>query len=188
VRRLEAKMGTGNATAVPVPTFADEPAVNIAQLVEQIGKTRERLRKAMRELEEVCVRLGKPVNIGFPDEMRSLMLATRHLLDSDIWRDDDSPEPESVHEKYDILDSAVLNGDIPAPDSPCNTLDISDNASRSGDIPVPESAPKTGDILDGTTCKSVSVRARPAPKTYDILNDATNNESDTTTNCIRYDM
>ncbi|HDP34753.1 MAG TPA: hypothetical protein ENN29_06530 [Candidatus Hydrogenedentes bacterium] len=70
----ETKMATPNATAPPVPTFA------LAPLVEQIGKTRERLRKAMRELEDVCARLGAPVEIGLADQMLPIVCKTRDLL------------------------------------------------------------------------------------------------------------
>ena len=104
-------MGTGNAPAVPVPAFApDEPAVNIAQLVEQIGRTRERLRKAIRELEDVCAKLGKPVEIGIADKLLPFVREARHLIQNGIVDEDIS---ESPHINYELLDDASGSGDIP---------------------------------------------------------------------------
>ena len=42
-------------------------------LVEQSAKAHERLRKAMKELEDTCAKAGKPINEGLPDKVRDLM-------------------------------------------------------------------------------------------------------------------
>ncbi len=49
-------------------------------LADHIGKTRERLRKAIRELEDACARLGAPVDVGVADAMAPVARETRDLL------------------------------------------------------------------------------------------------------------
>ncbi|NLN93103.1 MAG: hypothetical protein GX130_07350 [Candidatus Hydrogenedens sp.] len=56
------------------------PTVTTA-LADHIGKGRERLRKAIRELEDACARLGTPIDAGLADEMAPLMRETRELMD-----------------------------------------------------------------------------------------------------------
>jgi hypothetical protein len=41
--------------------------------IEVAGRARERLRKAMKELEEACAKLGTPVDTGLADRMKSIM-------------------------------------------------------------------------------------------------------------------
>ncbi len=48
-------------------------AVTPASVIEGIGKTRERLRKAMKELEEYCAKVGAPTGKGLADRMAPLM-------------------------------------------------------------------------------------------------------------------
>ncbi len=47
---------------------------------DQIGKARERLRKAIRELEDACARLGTPVDQGLADQLLPAMRKTQDLL------------------------------------------------------------------------------------------------------------
>ena len=47
---------------------------------DHIGKTRERLRKAIRELEDACSRLGSPIDIGLADQLLPLIRETQDLL------------------------------------------------------------------------------------------------------------
>lgn len=49
-------------------------------LADQIGKGRERLRKAVKELEEACARLGSPVDTGIAGQMLPLVRQTADLL------------------------------------------------------------------------------------------------------------
>ena len=58
------------------------------------------MRKSMRELEEACARLGKPVQIGIADELLPLVRQTQHLLHSPsqnsettIFRSHTQPKP-----------------------------------------------------------------------------------------------
>ena len=65
------------------PRVDDEGAAVLeisGALADQIGKTRERLRKAIRELEDACARLGAPVDVGIADEVAPMARATRDLL------------------------------------------------------------------------------------------------------------
>ncbi len=52
-------------------------------LADQIGKTRERLRKAIRELEDACARLGTPIDVGIADQLLPLVRETQDLLHGD---------------------------------------------------------------------------------------------------------
>ncbi len=49
-------------------------------VADHIGKTRERLRKAIRELEDACARMGTPVDVGIADKVLPLVRETRDLL------------------------------------------------------------------------------------------------------------
>ena len=74
VRRLEnglAQQENCEKTELPLATTA---------LADHIGKGRERLRKAIRELEDTCARLGTPLDTGLADQLAPLMRETRALL------------------------------------------------------------------------------------------------------------
>ena len=71
VRRLEANLRP-NAEASGAPISA--------ALADQIGKARERLRKTIRELEDACARLGRPLDIGYADAVLPLVRQTADLL------------------------------------------------------------------------------------------------------------
>jgi len=49
-------------------------------LAEQVSKGRERLRKAVRELEDACARVGKPLDKGLAEEMLPLVRKTGDML------------------------------------------------------------------------------------------------------------
>ncbi|MCK5862236.1 MAG: hypothetical protein KAH38_07115 [Candidatus Hydrogenedentes bacterium] len=49
---------------------------------DHIGKIRERLRKAIRELEDACTRLGSPIDVGIADQLLPLVRETQQLLQS----------------------------------------------------------------------------------------------------------
>ena len=49
-------------------------------LADQIGKGRERLRKSIRELEDACARLGKPIDVGIAEQLLPMVEKTRDLL------------------------------------------------------------------------------------------------------------
>jgi hypothetical protein len=57
-------------------------------MADYIGKTRERLRKAVRELEDACSRLGTPVDVGIADELLPLVRATKDLLQNGLPDED----------------------------------------------------------------------------------------------------
>lgn len=81
VRRQERALmpdGDGNRAAAPELT---------GTLAEQIGKSRERLRRAVRELEDACARLGKPVEAGLAAEMLPLVRKTQDLLQARLPAD-----------------------------------------------------------------------------------------------------
>lgn len=56
---------------------------------DHIGKTRERLRKAIRELEDACSRLGSPIDIGLADKLLPLVLETQELLHGSYFEEGD---------------------------------------------------------------------------------------------------
>lgn len=84
VRRLENSLWQSEETE-----SGDLPTVTTA-LADHIGKGRERLRKAIRELEDACTRLGTPVDAGLADEMAPLMRETRELMDGASFSGEES--------------------------------------------------------------------------------------------------
>lgn len=60
-------------------------------LAEHIGKSRERFRKSIRELEDACARLGRPIDTGIADQVLPLMRKTRDLLDQEPQEDVEFP-------------------------------------------------------------------------------------------------
>lgn len=73
----------------------DAAALN-GPLAEQIGKSRERLRKAIKELEEACARLGTPVDTGIAGEMLPLVRQTADLLQNDAPPEEENNTPVPV--------------------------------------------------------------------------------------------
>jgi len=63
-RRMEAGLGPGDDGEVP-RTGASQ--------ADAIGKSRERLRKAIKELEEYCERAGTPIDTGLADRMKPVI-------------------------------------------------------------------------------------------------------------------
>lgn len=79
----------------------DRPVEFSGSLADQIGKARERMRKAVRELEDACARLGAPIDVGIADNMLPMVRKTSDLLhDSrvhathDEHGETDAPNPE----------------------------------------------------------------------------------------------
>ena len=54
----------------PAPAM---PAQNLTPAIEAAGKARERMRKAMKELEETCEKMGTPIDKGLADIMRPIL-------------------------------------------------------------------------------------------------------------------
>jgi len=82
VRRLE---------LVLTPTVKENGEITLdisGAMADHIGKTRERLRKAIRELEDACARLGSPVDVGIADQLLPLVRETRDLLQNHSVEDD----------------------------------------------------------------------------------------------------
>lgn len=63
-RRMEAGLGPGED--------GERPRTSAAQ-ADAIGKSRERLRKAIKELEEYCERAGTPIDTGLADLMKPVI-------------------------------------------------------------------------------------------------------------------
>jgi len=88
VRRLENTLvldsAAGEATA-PGPVCS--PA-----LADQIGKARERLRKAVREIEDACARAGRPIDIGIADRVLPIVRQTADLLHHTTLPAQEAPE------------------------------------------------------------------------------------------------
>ena len=56
-------------------------------LADAIGKTRERMRKAMKELEDYCTRAGTPIDAGIADIMKPIVKKADGVLE-EILRED----------------------------------------------------------------------------------------------------
>lgn len=63
-RRMEANLGPEEN--------GQRPRTSAAQ-ADAIGKSRERLRKAIKELEEYCERAGTPIDTGLADRMKPVI-------------------------------------------------------------------------------------------------------------------
>ena len=73
-RRLELAL-------TPTENESGEVVLDITgPMADHIGKTRERLRKSIRELEDACARLGVPVDVGIADQLLPLVRETQDLL------------------------------------------------------------------------------------------------------------
>lgn len=66
VRRLEALLD-GNEGETP------------DAVVEKVSRARERMRKAMKELEEACAKQGTPIDTGLADLMKPLLVKAKGL-------------------------------------------------------------------------------------------------------------
>ncbi len=65
--------------------------------LETAGRARERLRKAMKELEDACAKMGTPLDTGVADSLKSLMkrgAGTAEAAGRD--RAEDPPPPEEA--------------------------------------------------------------------------------------------
>ncbi len=74
VRRLEAGLFPGTTAE-----HGDERAV--AAVVEAVSRARERMRKAMKELEDACTKAGTPIDTGLADVVKPLLRATAGLAE-----------------------------------------------------------------------------------------------------------
>jgi len=72
VRRIEGQMWRAGVYAAPeeAPHAAPGP---LAPCVEAAGKARERWRKAMKELEEYCAKVGTPIDVSLGEKVKGLM-------------------------------------------------------------------------------------------------------------------
>jgi len=59
----------------------DEPALTVTALVDHAGKARERTRKAMKDLEEACEKLGAPIDQGLADTVKPLLEQSAGVLE-----------------------------------------------------------------------------------------------------------
>ncbi len=78
IRRLELAL---------IPTVKEDGEVTLditGAAADHIGKTRERLRKAIRELEDACARLGSPVDIGIADKLLPFVREARDLIQNGL--------------------------------------------------------------------------------------------------------
>lgn len=81
-RRLEQTLSLEQVVAPPphdgaAPTARSTPH----PLLETLAKTQERLRKALKELDECLPRGGASVEVGIADELRPLLMQSHGVLD-----------------------------------------------------------------------------------------------------------
>ncbi|NIA13263.1 MAG: hypothetical protein GWP08_04225 [Nitrospiraceae bacterium] len=80
VRRLERRLvrNDGDCDALE----EKKPARNMElQLVEALGRARERLRKAMKELEDSCGKAGTPNEVCIQDQMKPILKKAEGILE-----------------------------------------------------------------------------------------------------------
>lgn len=61
---------------------------------EPLAKARERLRKAMNELETLCAKAGTPIDVGLADRVQPLLEQTKGVLDEALARGRDAERSE----------------------------------------------------------------------------------------------
>jgi hypothetical protein len=64
-------------------------------LIEAAGKARERLRKAMKELEDACTKAGTPIDTGLADRMRPLLQQTEGTIEDALRFAEEKREREA---------------------------------------------------------------------------------------------
>ena len=77
VRRVEAPLKQPESDQSGNPPDAK----TIVALIETAGKARERLRKAMKELEDACAKAGTPIDGGIADQMKPLLKQAEGVLE-----------------------------------------------------------------------------------------------------------
>jgi len=83
-RRIEAVLwDTGVFTETPTRRGHEAEASHaaVSALVEHAGKARERTRKAMKDLEEACEKLGTPIDQGLADQVKPLLEQSAGVLE-----------------------------------------------------------------------------------------------------------
>jgi hypothetical protein len=83
-RRIESILWESGVFAEAPPKRgqeADAAALAVSSLVDHAGKARERTRKAMKDLEEACEKLGAPIDQGLADAVKPLLEQSAGVLD-----------------------------------------------------------------------------------------------------------
>ena len=62
--------------------------------LEILGKARERLRKAMKELEEGCAKAFKPLHQGIADRMKPVLKKAEGILEESLRAEAEEEEPD----------------------------------------------------------------------------------------------
>lgn len=73
VRRIEGALGPRREDGENTPPPH--------QLAEWVGKGKERMRKAIKDLEEHCHKAGTPIDQALPDAMKALVEANQDILE-----------------------------------------------------------------------------------------------------------
>jgi hypothetical protein len=94
VRRIESQL----AELPECPESEKPNARSPATLAEAVGKARERMRKAMKELEDSCAKLGTPIDRGLADALRPIMLQGRGVDDVALEETPATEEPSDLEE------------------------------------------------------------------------------------------
>jgi hypothetical protein len=84
VRRLEETLRRDGIVLGEHPHSSDEEEGKPARVhpaLEAAAKARERLRRAVHELEEACTRAGTPIDLGLADRMKPILKQARGVLD-----------------------------------------------------------------------------------------------------------
>ncbi len=82
-KRKKEEGASGGTDADAATTTAEKKKTDwrLHPAVEALAKTWERLRKAMKELEDTCKNAGTPVNKGLPDIVKPLLEKTEGILE-----------------------------------------------------------------------------------------------------------
>jgi hypothetical protein len=90
VRRLQQAMWL---TETEEQESARASVAAMAAAAEPLAKARERLRKAMKELEDLCAKAGTPIDVGLAERVQPLLERTKGVLDDALSHGKDQVAP-----------------------------------------------------------------------------------------------
>ncbi len=92
VARLERELAgfaAGETTNNQDTREADARLRALIALADAVGKARERMRKAMKELEDYCTRAGTPIDAGIADIMKPIVRKVDDVLEQSLRENPD---------------------------------------------------------------------------------------------------
>lgn len=71
-----------------------QDVAGLVRLLDAVGKARERMRKAMKEMRDICAQYGTPVGRSLPETLMPLIESGRGVIEQALEDDDCAGEDE----------------------------------------------------------------------------------------------